>query len=121
MFALLEGFYDLSSASGNSGRVLLDGVDIRSLDVSWLRAQVSFVGPEPTLFLGTIAENIAYGMAAPPKLDMIVAAAEVAHAHAFISRLPDGYATRVGVSSSYHQVRDNASCLLEPCFKTPDC
>ncbi|EGZ06394.1 multidrug resistance protein ABC superfamily [Phytophthora sojae] len=96
VFALLEGFYDLSSASGNSGRVLLDGVDIRSLDVSWLRAQVSFVGPEPTLFLGTIAENIAYGMAAPPKLDMIVAAAEVAHAHAFISRLPDGYATRVG-------------------------
>ncbi|KAE8884511.1 ABC transporter B family member 2 [Phytophthora fragariae] len=96
VFALLEGFYDLSSASGNSGRVLLDGVDIRSLDVSWLRAQISFVGPEPTLFLGTIAENIAYGMAAPPTLDMIVAAAEVAHAHAFITRLPDGYATRVG-------------------------
>ncbi|KAG6614433.1 multidrug resistance protein ABC superfamily [Phytophthora cinnamomi] len=96
VFALLEGFYDLSSASGNSGRVLLDGVDIRALDVSWLRAQVSIVGPEPTLFLGTIAENIAYGMAAPPTLDMIIAAAEVAHAHTFISRLPDGYATRVG-------------------------
>ncbi|GMF34837.1 unnamed protein product [Phytophthora fragariaefolia] len=96
VFALLEGFYDLSSASGNSGRVLLDGVDIRALDVSWLRAQISFVGPEPTLFLGTIAENIAYGTAAPPTLDMIVAAAEVAHAHAFISQLPDSYATRIG-------------------------
>jgi len=96
IFALLEGFYDLSSASGNSGRVKLDGVDTRAVDVAWLRAQISFVGPEPTLFLGTIAENISYGMAAPPTLEMIVAAAEVAHAHAFISRLPDGYATRVG-------------------------
>ncbi|ETN22048.1 hypothetical protein PPTG_02101 [Phytophthora nicotianae INRA-310] len=96
IFALIEGFYDLASKSGNSGRVMLDGVDIRTLDVSWLRAQVSFVGSEPTLFLGTIAENIAYGMAAPPTLDMIISAAEVAHAHAFISRLPEGYGTRVG-------------------------
>ncbi|KAG7381667.1 ABC transporter B member 10 [Phytophthora pseudosyringae] len=96
IFALVEGFYELHSAPGNSGRVLLDGVDIRALDVSWLRAQISFVGSEPTLFMGTIAENIAYGMAAPPTLDMIVAAAEVAHAHSFISYLSDGYATRVG-------------------------
>ncbi|KAG6955383.1 hypothetical protein JG687_00011241 [Phytophthora cactorum] len=96
IFSLIEGFYDLLSASGNSGRVMLDGADMRALEVSWLRAQVSFVGSEPTLFLGTIAENIAYGMAAPPTLEMIVSASEVAHAHAFISRLPEGYATRVG-------------------------
>ncbi|KAG1694254.1 hypothetical protein DVH05_021607 [Phytophthora capsici] len=93
IFALIEGFYTLSDTSG---RILLDGVDLRTLDVNWLRAQISFIGSEPTLFLGTIAENIAFGMAAPPTLEMIVAAAEVAHAHAFISRLPDGYATRVG-------------------------
>ncbi|POM81548.1 Multidrug resistance protein ABC Superfamily [Phytophthora palmivora] len=96
IFALVEGFYGLTSAPGNSGRVMLDGIDIRTLDVSWLRAQISFVGSDPTLFLGTIAENIAYGMAAPPTLEMIVSAAEVAHAHTFISRLPDGYTTRVG-------------------------
>lgn len=96
IFALIEGFYDLTSTSGNCGRVVLDGVDIRALNVSWLRAQVAFVGSEPTLFLGTIAENIAYGMAVPPTLEMIVSAAEVAHAHAFVSGLPEGYATRVG-------------------------
>uniref|UniRef100_M4B7Q3 Uncharacterized protein n=1 Tax=Hyaloperonospora arabidopsidis (strain Emoy2) TaxID=559515 RepID=M4B7Q3_HYAAE len=96
VFALLEKFYTLSPASGNSGRVMLDEVDIRSLDVAWLRAQIGFVSSEPTLFLGTVAENIAYGMAAPPTLEMIVAAAEVAHAHAFISYLPEAYATRVG-------------------------
>ncbi|RLN58169.1 hypothetical protein BBJ29_007874 [Phytophthora kernoviae] len=93
---LIERFYDLLPAAENGGRILLDGVDTRVLDVAWMRAQISFVGSEPTLFLGTIAENIAYGMAAPPSLEAIVAAAEVAHAHAFISRLPDGYATRVG-------------------------
>ncbi|KAL3664640.1 hypothetical protein V7S43_010389 [Phytophthora oleae] len=93
IFALIEGFYVLPDTSG---RILLDGVDLRTLDVNWLRAQISFIGSEPTLFLGTIAENIAFGMAAPPTLEMIVAAAEVAHAHAFISRLPEGYATRVG-------------------------
>ncbi|CAI5719607.1 unnamed protein product [Hyaloperonospora brassicae] len=96
VFALLEKFYTLSAASGDNGRVLLDEVDIRALDVAWLRAQISFVGPEPTLFLGTVAENIAFGMAAPPTLEMIVAAAEVAHAHTFISYLPDAYATQVG-------------------------
>ncbi|KAL4093005.1 hypothetical protein PRIC1_011994 [Phytophthora ramorum] len=76
IFALLEGFYDVSASAGNGGRVMLDGVDTRTLDVAWLRTQISMVGPEPTLFLGTIAENIAYGMAAPPPMDMIVAAAE---------------------------------------------
>ncbi|GMF13982.1 unnamed protein product [Phytophthora lilii] len=95
IFALLEGFYDLHAASGNSGHVMLDGVDTRTLDVSWLRTQVSYVGSEPTMFMGTIAENIAYGMAAPPTQEMIEAAAQVAHADAFISQLPDGYSTRV--------------------------
>ncbi|KAG2808248.1 Multidrug resistance protein [Phytophthora cactorum] len=58
IFSLIEGFYDLLSASGNSGRVMLDGADMRALEVSWLRAQVSFVGSEPTLFLEGYATRV---------------------------------------------------------------
>ncbi|KAF1786203.1 P-loop containing nucleoside triphosphate hydrolase [Phytophthora cactorum] len=120
IFSLIEGFYDLLSASGNSGRVMLDGADMRALEVSWLRAQVSFVGSEPTLFLGTIAENIAYGMAAPPTLEMIVSASEVAHAHAFISRLPEGYATRVGGQLQLSPSQRQRIALARTVLKTLD-
>lgn len=96
VLALIDSFYALLPLAQNGGRILLDGVDTRTLDVAWLRSQIGFVGPEPVLFRGTIAENIAYGMAAPPSFDDVKSAAQVAHAHAFISQLPDGYATRVG-------------------------
>ena len=63
--ALLERFYDV-----NGGVVLLDGVDVRSLDVSWLRGQIGLVQQEPSLFADSISYNIAYGrVGAKPEID----------------------------------------------------
>ena len=54
---LLLRFYDPSA-----GALTLDGVDLRDLNVRWLRAQIGYVGQEPVLFAGTVADNIAYGL-----------------------------------------------------------
>jgi ABC-type multidrug transport system fused ATPase/permease subunit len=71
--------------------VLLDGADIRSLNVAWLRAQIGLVSQEPTLFACSIAENIAFGC---PSRTLsraeIEAAARAANAHNFIIKFPDG-------------------------------
>src|SRR5262249_27800269 len=77
------------------GRITLDGHDLRDLQVPSLRAQVAVVLQEPFLFPLTIAENIAYGRPGASRHD-IEAAARAANAHAFVSRLPDGYDTAVG-------------------------
>ncbi|RLN63905.1 hypothetical protein BBJ29_004795 [Phytophthora kernoviae] len=91
--ALLERFYDPIQ-----GQVLLDGVDIRELNVRWLRSNLGLVGQEPTLFMGTIAENIAYGLDVMPSMDEIEAVAKMANAHDFIMQFPDGYETQVGMN-----------------------
>jgi len=74
---------------------LIDGHDIRALPLAVLRAQVAVVSQEPFLFNGTLRENIIYG-----RLDAteaaLVAAAQAANCHDFITRLPDGYNSRVG-------------------------
>ncbi|GLE08609.1 hypothetical protein PINS_up019894 [Pythium insidiosum] len=90
--ALLERFYDPLQ-----GQVLLDGRDLKSLNLHWLRSQIGLVGQEPTLFIGTIAENIAYGLDTKPAQEEIEAAARMANAHDFITRFPDGYETQVGM------------------------
>jgi ATP-binding cassette subfamily B (MDR/TAP) protein 1 len=54
---LLLRFYD-----PNSGTVLFDGRDIRTLNIRWLRSQMGYVGQEPVLFAGSIFDNIAYGL-----------------------------------------------------------
>jgi ATP-binding cassette subfamily B protein/subfamily B ATP-binding cassette protein MsbA len=77
------------------GRVLLDGVDARDLQLRSLRQQVALVLQEPFLLLLTIAENIAYGRPEASR-DQIVAAAVTANADEFISRLPAGYDTVIG-------------------------
>jgi ATP-binding cassette subfamily B protein/subfamily B ATP-binding cassette protein MsbA len=77
------------------GRVLLDGHDVRDVQLQSLRRQVGLVLQEPFLFPLTIAENIAYGRPGA-RLDEIQEAARAANAHAFIERLPQGYATVVG-------------------------
>jgi ATP-binding cassette subfamily B protein/subfamily B ATP-binding cassette protein MsbA len=77
------------------GNVTIDGVDVRTVTVKSLRAQVSLVLQEPFLFPMTIAENIAYGRSHASR-EQIVAAARAANAHAFIERLPQGYDTPVG-------------------------
>ncbi|CAL4975975.1 unnamed protein product [Urochloa decumbens] len=91
VIALLERFYD-----PDSGKILFDDVELQALKVSWLRQQVGLVAQEPVLFNDTIRTNIAYGKQGEASEEEIVAAAEAANAHQFISALPDGYNTVVG-------------------------
>lgn len=87
---LIPRFYDVSS-----GRITLDGVDIRDLTLESLRAQVGIVAQHTFLFNDTVRNNIAYG---DPKRSMedIIAAAKAANAHDFISAMPQGYDSTVG-------------------------
>ena len=87
---LIPRFYDVSS-----GRVLIDGHDVRDVDLGSLRRQIGIVMQETTLFSGTIRENIAFGKA-DATADDIDWAARSARADEFIARLPRGYDTRVG-------------------------
>ncbi|KAF8730446.1 hypothetical protein HU200_017024 [Digitaria exilis] len=91
VIALLERFYD-----PESGKIFFDDVELQTLKVSWLRQQVGLVAQEPVLFNDTIRANIAYGKQGEASEEEIVAAAEAANAHQFISALPDGYNTIVG-------------------------
>ena len=88
--ALLPRLYD-----PDQGAVLIDGVDVRELDGSWLRTRLGVVAQEPTLFSTTVAENIRYGRVDASE-DDIIAAAEAANAHDFVSAFPEGYQTQVG-------------------------
>ncbi len=78
-----------------AGRVLMDGHDLREVQLKTVRAQVALMLQEPFLFPFSIAENIAYGCPAAT-LPEIEAAARDANAHSFISRLPEGYQTMLG-------------------------
>ena len=112
IMSLLLRFYD-----PRQGQVLLDGIDIRTLNVRWLRAQLGYVGQEPVLFAGSIAENIARGIdvsiasrmssklvegptesgkVSPSLMNLVRAAAKLANADDFISAFPNGYDTDVG-------------------------
>ncbi|MGH2983076.1 MAG: ABC transporter ATP-binding protein [Solirubrobacterales bacterium] len=90
LVALLARLYDPSE-----GRVLIDGADVRDVDLASLRSEIAFVADDSFLFSDTVAANIAY---ARPKAsrEQIEAAARRAQAHGFISSLPDGYDTVVG-------------------------
>jgi subfamily B ATP-binding cassette protein MsbA len=90
VLSLIPRFYDATS-----GRVLIDGVDVTDYKLSALRAQVGFVLQETVLFRGTIRENIAYGRPGATD-DEIVAAAKIANADEFITRMPHGYDSMVG-------------------------
>jgi ATP-binding cassette subfamily B protein len=90
LVALLARLYDPSR-----GEVLIDGADLRSVDVRSLRSQVAFVADESFLFSASVAENIAYAKP-DASAEQIELAARRAQAHGFISRLPDGYETLVG-------------------------
>ncbi|KAJ1278279.1 hypothetical protein BS78_04G068000 [Paspalum vaginatum] len=90
VIALLERFYDPSA-----GEVTLDGVDIRRLQLKWLRAQMGLVSQEPALFATSIRENILLGKEDAAE-EEVVAAAKAANAHNLISQLPRGYDTQVG-------------------------
>src|SRR4051812_23290410 len=90
LVSLLMRFYD-----PDAGCIELDGVDLRDLRLRDLRRQFAIVLQEPLLFSTSIAENIAYARPGA-NADEIEAAARAAHAHEFITALPDGYETLVG-------------------------
>ena len=87
---LIQRFYDV-----DEGTVLLDGKDLRHLNLRWLRRHIGVVSQEPVLFGTTIAENIRYGREGVTQ-EEVVAAAKAANAHDFIMSLPDKYETLVG-------------------------
>lgn len=76
-----------------SGEVLLDGENIKNLNLEWLRSQIGLVTQEPALLSLSIRDNIAYGR--DVTMDQIEEAAKIAHAHTFISSLEKGYDTQV--------------------------
>ena len=90
LVALLPRLYDATE-----GSVLVDGADVREVDLESLRREVGLVSDEPFLFSATIRENIAYARADAP-LEVVEEAARQAGIHDFIAGLPDGYETMVG-------------------------
>jgi ATP-binding cassette subfamily B (MDR/TAP) protein 1 len=97
--ALIERFYDPLS-----GVVELDGVDVKQLNLKWLRRQIGLVSQEPTLFATTVKENVAHGLIGTDlervteeeKFALIKEACIKANAHGFITNMPAGYDTMVG-------------------------
>ena len=99
IISLVERFYDPLS-----GVVRLDGIDIKELNVKWLRSQIGLVSQEPVLFATSIRNNVAHGLVGTPweyaseeeKFALIREACVKANADGFVSKLPDGYETLVG-------------------------
>ena len=88
--SLIPRFWDVTT-----GRITLDGMDVRSLSFEDLRGSIGLVPQEPALFSGTVRENIAYARPTANETD-VLAAARAAHAMEFIERLPLGLETLVG-------------------------
>jgi ABC-type multidrug transport system fused ATPase/permease subunit len=88
--SLIPRFYDVTS-----GRVLIDGHDVRDLDLATLREQVGIVLQDTFLFSVTLHENISYGRLNASR-EQVIAAAKAAKAHDFIMEMPEGYNTVVG-------------------------
>ncbi|MDX2160053.1 MAG: ABC transporter ATP-binding protein [bacterium] len=87
---LIPRFYDVSD-----GRVTLDGIDVRDVRLGDLRRQIGFVLQSSLLFSASIRENIAYGRPNATE-DEIIAAAQAANVHPFVTEFPDGYDTLIG-------------------------
>jgi len=90
IIGLIERFYDPLS-----GALLVDGMPLTQLDVSWWRKQAALVAQEPVLFACSISDNILYGSSVTDH-SAVVSAALTANAHTFVSNFPDGYSTLVG-------------------------
>ncbi|CAF1578372.1 unnamed protein product [Rotaria sordida] len=102
-----EAFFDLfdrkptiDNTSTEGRELLIDGNDIRQLNLHWIRSQFGLISQEPILFDLTIAENISYGLENVPMED-IINAARKANIHQFIEQLPQGYETKVGMKGSF--------------------
>jgi ATP-binding cassette subfamily B protein len=114
------------------GTVFLDGRDVRSLELAWLRAQVAGVPQDPFLFSATVAANIAYGVPAERE-DEVARAAGIAHLDGDVAGFPHGYRTFVGergitLSGGQRQraaiaravLRDAPLLLLDDCLSNVD-
>ncbi|GFH13375.1 uncharacterized protein HaLaN_09249 [Haematococcus lacustris] len=77
------------------GQLLVDGLDVRSYNLRWLRSHIGLVSQEPLLFSCSVGDNIRYGLPGASQ-EEVEAAARAANAHDFISALPEGYNTHVG-------------------------
>ncbi|KAI7737534.1 hypothetical protein M8C21_017025 [Ambrosia artemisiifolia] len=88
--ALVQRFYD-----ADRGVVRVDGMDIKKLQLKWLRGQMGLVSQEHALFGTSIKENIMFGKI-DATMEEVIAAATAANAHNFIRQLPEGYETKVG-------------------------
>jgi ATP-binding cassette subfamily B protein len=88
--ALVPRFYDVQS-----GRVLVDGHDVRDLTLRSLRREIGVIAQDPFLFSATVRENLAFGRPEASE-EEIVEAARLAQAHEFIEQLPEGYDTIIG-------------------------
>lgn len=95
IISLLERFY-----MPTGGEIIIDGVDINSINVRYLRSQMGLVSQEPVLFDLSVKENILYGITEPVSDDCIMKAAKIANIHEFIMKLPQAYDTMVGERGS---------------------
>jgi ATP-binding cassette subfamily B protein len=112
LVSLIPRFFDATT-----GRVLVDGVDVRRYRVRALREKIAIVLQDPVLFSGSIADNICYGRLDATR-EEIIQAARAAHAHEFISRLPKGYDTEIaeaggGLSGGERQRLSVARAILK--------
>lgn len=95
IISLLARFYD-----PEGGQILIDEIDIKTVDLKWLRQQIGIVPQEPVLFSGSIKENIAYGVKDKDFTDEeVIKAAKEANIHEFIVSLPQGYSTNLSKCS----------------------
>lgn len=90
LVSLIPRLYDVTK-----GRIMIDGTDVRSYDLSSLRGRVGIVLQESILFSGSIRDNIRYGKPEASEED-VIAAAKAAQAHDFITEMPEGYDTQLG-------------------------
>jgi ABC-type multidrug transport system fused ATPase/permease subunit len=88
--SLVPRFYDVSA-----GRLTIDGVDVRDLELASLRSDIGVISQDPFLFSATVRENIAFGVAEATDED-VEHAARLAQAHEFVEKLPNGYDTMIG-------------------------
>ncbi|PIA30334.1 hypothetical protein AQUCO_05600043v1 [Aquilegia coerulea] len=90
IISLIERFYDPLK-----GEIYLDTIDVKKLQLKWLRCHMGLVSQEPILFATTIKENILIGKESA-SMEEVISASKAAYAHSFISQLPEGYDTNVG-------------------------
>jgi subfamily B ATP-binding cassette protein MsbA len=116
-----------------SGRILLDGHDLKNLKLASLRANISFVSADTAIFNDTIAANIAYGVMSRATEGMVTAAALAAHASEFIRQMPEGLQTLVGeqgvnldggqrlrIAIARALLKNSPILLLDEAFETMD-